>query len=208
MSAHSNQHWRLLSGFPKKKLNKISDNLLASEKKRIVPQRESDLFTPAECRRILDAATNLSATNGTAGDIIRSERDSTIKWIMPCAENDWIFSRLEKLVRKTNLLYKFELAGFLEPLQLGRYESSGLYDWHMDHDGFPHRKMTISVQLSHENDYQGGSLEFMDGPNIRQAPRTQGSAVVFPSYFLHRVTPVTEGVRCSLVVWIGGMPYK
>lgn len=93
-------------------------------------------------------------------------------------------------------------------MQLGRYASSGLYDWHMDHDGFPHRKISNSVQLSNENDYEDGSLEFMDGPHIRQALRTQGTAVAFPSYFLHRVTPVTQGVRHSLVVWIGGAPYK
>ena len=36
--------------------------------------------------------------------------------------------------------------------------------------------------------------------------RTQGSAVVFPSYQLHRVSPVTEGRRVSLVGWVMGEP--
>jgi PKHD-type hydroxylase len=39
-------------------------------------------------------------------------------------------------------------------------------------------------------------------------PKQKGAAVLFPSFLLHRVTPVTRGTRKSLVLWVGGSPYK
>ena len=36
----------------------------------------------------------------------------------------------------------------------------------------------------------------------------QGSIVIFPSYLWHRVTPVTKGVRYSLVIWNLGYPFR
>ena len=40
------------------------------------------------------------------------------------------------------------------------------------------------------------------------APRSQGAAVIFPAFYLHRITPVTKGVRKSFVLWVGGEPYR
>ena len=35
-----------------------------------------------------------------------------------------------------------------------------------------------------------------------------GDLVVFPSYVLHEVTPVTKGERNSLVCWVTGPSFK
>ena len=46
---------------------------------------------------------------------------------------------------------------------------------------------------------------------IHTAPmsgRELGSLIVFPSWLHHQVTPVTHGVRKSLVVWNKGWPLK
>jgi PKHD-type hydroxylase len=40
------------------------------------------------------------------------------------------------------------------------------------------------------------------------APREKGTVIMFPSYLLHRVTPVTKGVRKSLVLWVGGTTFR
>ena len=59
-------------------------------------------------------------------------------------------------------------------------------------------------------------LEFFE-PNIspKEKPKIileeerplKGSIVVFPAHIYHRVTPVTKGVRKSLVVWNCGYPF-
>jgi PKHD-type hydroxylase len=64
------------------------------------------------------------------------------------------------------------------------------------------------VQLSAPEDYDGGQLELRDGDEIVSGPRDAGTIVAFPSWVIHRVTPVTRGLRRSLVVWVGGPPFR
>ena len=70
------------------------------------------------------------------------------------------------------------------------------------------RKISISVQLDDENDYMGGDLQFYTKQTLTNAPRKKGTVIMFPSYLLHRVTPVVKGVRHSLVTWISGPPFR
>jgi PKHD-type hydroxylase len=57
--------------------------------------------------------------------------------------------------------------------------------------------------------YEGGDLEIWQGGEVRdKTPRGSGIVIIFPSYMMHRVTPVTKGVRRSLVLWVGGEHYK
>ena len=66
----------------------------------------------------------------------------------------------------------------------------------------------MSLQLSTPEEYKGGKLEFNLGSNIIEANNEVGSLTLFPSYLLHRVTPVVSGVRRSLVLWVSGKPFK
>ena len=79
------------------------------------------------------------------------------------------------------------------------------------------RKLSVTLSLSDEKDYEGGELEFDLGdtePSQERAPRkcteirSKGSLVVFPSFIWHRVCPVTSGTRYSLVMWSLGGPFK
>jgi PKHD-type hydroxylase len=40
------------------------------------------------------------------------------------------------------------------------------------------------------------------------AEKKKGSVLLFPSWILHRVTPVTKGVRKSIVVWVTGPKFR
>ena len=76
-----------------------------------------------------------------------------------------------------------------------------------------YRKLSYSVNLTHPDKYEGGHFEwtdpFMQNPqsmtpdNIKfraqQNAREQGSIIIFPSFVYHQVTPVTRGLRQSLV---------
>ena len=57
------------------------------------------------------------------------------------------------------------------------------------------------VQLTDPNEYEGGDLQFglqnEDG-EWYTAKREKGSITIFPSFFTHRVTPVTKGKRYTL----------
>ena len=101
-------------------------------------------------------------------------------------------------------------------VQFGEYkgEDEGFYDWHKDvyfvTDKLLDRKLSIVIQLSDKSEYSGGKLEFeIDGEIISfDAFENKGSVIVFPSFIRHRVTPVTKGVRHSLVAWIKGPNFR
>ena len=69
------------------------------------------------------------------------------------------------------------------------------------------RKISLSIQLTNENSYEGGDLEFMINRSTIKAPREKGTAILFPYYITHRVTDVTKGKRNSLVFWFHGPPF-
>jgi predicted 2-oxoglutarate/Fe(II)-dependent dioxygenase YbiX len=85
----------------------------------------------------------------------------------------------------------------------------GFYNWHTDFAGLrPLRKISVSIQLSRADDYEGGDLELMYGIHPQKIERTRGTFIAFPSFMLHRVTPVTRGTRWSLVAWILGARWR
>lgn len=95
--------------------------------------------------------------------------------------------------------FKF-LHGFAESPQVAIYRATdaGHFVWHSDIGGGPisaKRKLTLVLQLSSSEMYEGGSLEVMPGAQVLKASRAQGCATVFPSFTLHQVTPVCSGVR-------------
>jgi len=115
--------------------------------------------------------------------------------------------------------WKYEIAA-AESTQLTRYKETGYYTWHADGIGshnevynnpdnkFRHgntRKLSMSIILN--DDFEGGDFEiFKVEPPLPKLK--EGSIIVFPSFLHHRVTPVTEGTRYSLVSWFIGSPFK
>jgi PKHD-type hydroxylase len=139
------------------------------------------------------------------------QRISDIVWLPYDDKTEWLYNKLGKLVRALNgQFYDFNLTGFAENLQYTIYDSEqkGHYDWHIDkggsNNGLPPRKLSIVVQLSDPSEYEGGELQIMDGKDPINVLKEKGFVTAFPSWTLHRVTPVTKGVRRSLVAWVCG----
>jgi PKHD-type hydroxylase len=167
-------------------------------------------FTPPECQAIQDLATKYTAQQATISverTVDPSVRRTTVRWIPLLQEDPWLATKLGAIVERSNAYYHFELAGFLEHLQYTEYrELDDYYDWHMDFGDkyLSKRKLSISVQLSSPDAYEGCELELCAGRQTIAAPKERGTVIVFPSFILHRVTPLTRGERHALVVWVGG----
>lgn len=107
-----------------------------------------------------------------------------------------------------------------DPVQVMRYGPGDGFDWHVD-CGVPvppyaTRKLSFSLQLDPPDAYRGGDLELAAyqlgyAPELlehqRAAARAQGTLIVFAAFQLHRVTPVTHGLRHALVGWLHGPPF-
>jgi PKHD-type hydroxylase len=150
--------------------------------------------------------------NGGTADDIKDIRKSTIRWVNQDPKFEWIYDRLSELVKEANdAIWKFDITSMPEAIQYTEYyDNGGHYDWHMDcgPNELSTRKISITVQLSDSDEYEGGDLEFMRGSTPEKAPRGKGVVVMFPSFMLHRVTPITKGTRKSFVLWLGGSHYR
>lgn len=173
-----------------------------------------DGFLPHEADRIRDLWLDDSSEQATvSGEEKYSEelRKSSVMFLEPSQTTQWIYERIAGLAANCNTQrYRFELNGFLQPLQLTEYKTGQFFDWHMDFHAaeISHRKLSVTVQLSDEESYEGGDLQFMINNRIENAPRRKGTVVVFPSFILHRVTKVMSGTRNSIVGWLSGPPFR
>ena len=71
----------------------------------------------------------------------------------------------------------------------------------------PVRKISMTILLSPDKEFEGGDLEFMSEGN-KPPQLVQGQAIFFCSLIRHRVAKVEKGIRRSLVMWFGGTPFK
>lgn len=169
-----------------------------------------DLMDAHELDRIELARERLEPAKTADGAVYPTMRDSNIAWLHNGPEWSWLFAKLHYLAHLANTKFKFDLWGIVEPLQLSEYGEGGHFDWHVDDGvpGAPPRKLSFTLQLSDPASYEGGDLELWGLGGRHTMSRERGSLIFFPSYTLHRVTPVTRGVRRSLVVWVTGRQFS
>jgi len=139
-------------------------------------------------------------------------RKSNIKWLPFESKWEWVIDKImSQVTEANNAIWNFELKSIIDNIQYTEYEGNGgHYDWHLDigPGSISHRKISITIQLSDPEEYVGGDLQIMTGSEYTTVPRGKGTVVIFPSFLLHRVVPLTSGNRKSLVLWVGGDHYK
>tara|TARA_Y100001973_G_C5135942_1_gene300294 strand:- start:12 stop:590 length:579 start_codon:yes stop_codon:yes gene_type:complete len=104
--------------------------------------------------------------------------------------------------------YQYDLSDKFE-FQILRYKPGGHYEWHIDYGSCFYygldRKLSMSIQLSAEDEYEGGELEVKSsGDSVVTAQKGLGTLVVFDSKVTHRAKPVTKGERIVMVGWAAG----
>jgi len=184
--------------------------------KSLIVETTVPLFTPEQCQLIINAGraepVQMGEVGGGAqGTVDTKTRTSHISWI-PFSKMPEMYQTLERVIKQTNgNHFGFDGITLTEPAQYTEYPEGGFYDWHIDSDVNcanepPVRKISMTCLLSHESEFEGGGLELMSDGKI--ARPKQGQAIFFASFIRHRVVPITKGVRKSLVLWVGGPPFK
>ena len=143
-----------------------------------------------------------------------SYRQSQVAFANFDANNEWIFHRLYALTDMVNNhFYRFDLLGF-DHIQWTKYDQQGShYNYHTDMQDNKDsitvpRKLSFSVIMNDPSEFEGGDLEFLVGRDPDRAEQKLGRVIAFPSWVLHRVTPVTSGVRKSMVFWACGPKFR
>tara|TARA_R110000803_G_scaffold18626_1_gene49461 strand:+ start:233 stop:832 length:600 start_codon:yes stop_codon:yes gene_type:complete len=141
-------------------------------------------------------------------------RKSNVAWI----NEPWVYREIRPYLELANKQanWNFEINGY-EPIQFTEYKTGQFYGYHMDSFYEGHRrKLSMTVNLTEGREYGGGDLYFksIDRNKLEVTEftnkefRSKGTLCVFPSYEIHKVTPVTKGTRYSLVLWSVGDPFK
>lgn len=173
----------------------------------------ANALSPTECAQVVEASRSLEPRAGVVGigtSADGSTRRSEIRWLPRDAASPlaWVYPRVTRMMLAANEKVWDYAPTELENIQIGTYlsDENGYYDWHVDRSTSAgnniDRVLSGSIQLTKGDMYEGGALQL--GPLV--APRDQGSLVIFPSYAMHSVRPVTKGVRVSLVLWLKGHP--
>ena len=193
-----------------------------------------EALTKRTCKHILEYGKSKQLLIGQTGASlnldklknkkIKKQRQSNVAWL----DDDWIYKEIIPYVKEANKNagwnFEFDCA---ESCQFTKYGPGQFYDWHADSWDEPYnkpdtiqhnkiRKLSVTCQLTDSSEYTGGELEFLKideskGKTIKykcEEVKQIGSIVVFPSYLVHRVTPVLSGIRHSLVIWNTGNPFK
>ena len=151
-------------------------------------------------------------------------RNSNVTWM----DDTWIYKEIHPYVdaANKNAGWNFQWDAS-ESCQFTKYSKDQHYGWHCDSWQEPYnkpnnprqhkkiRKLSVTCQLSDASEYTGGDLEFriLDDATGKTKDflcveaKEKGSIIVFPSYVVHRVTPVKLGTRYSLVIWNLGYPF-
>ena len=150
------------------------------------------------------------------GSVLEVNRDlnrSVMRHLPPTQDFIWVYQKLADATAHINSqVFKFDITGFDEMLYHVTYfgDDKGHYDWHIDGQTpeKPTRKLSLTVQMSGAAEYEGGELEINRAGDPVVATKDKGSVISFPSFHLHRVRPVTHGVRAALVAWVVGPPLR
>ena len=191
-------------------------------------------FTDEELETIIklgDSRPKKYAVVGTEGKYVEEIRRSLVNFMddkLLIEHAPFLLEKLTFICRKLNGAYfGFELSGFHEPFQYTTYDPSDAYDndgkiisenkriveykWHLDKgpgEDRPPRKLSMVLGLLDPDEYEGGDFEIKTGVESQILPIKKGRVIAFPSWTLHRVTPVTKGIRKTVVIWVGGPKFK
>ena len=204
----------------------------------ILYQTYLKVFTPDECEEIGSIAkakgdnqrgmtgfqTKNPAKEETFSGIPNADIRRSDLWFF---EEPWVFERLQQIFVTANQECSWNLhIDQFEACQYTEYHGheKGHYDWHYDAHPWPYgddtlfpgklRKLSATVLMNEPSEYTGGGFE-LDGGMEHNERKTEivklagiGDMVIFSSVIPHRVLPVTEGTRKSMVVWALGPTYK
>ena len=102
------------------------------------------------------------------------------------------------------------LPNFLYPPMFNRYSEGMTFGLHVDggvrihpHNGRKVRTdLSATLFLSPPDSYDGGELQMEDTHGMQSVKLAAGDMVIYPATSLHRVTPITRGVRVGCFFWV------
>ena len=92
-----------------------------------------------------------------------------------------------------------------------KYDKNGHFASHIDTFLYPFdddQQRKISVILILNDDFEGGKFYIQATHKKIYPKQNKGDIIIFPSFLLHGVEPITSGIRRSMITWLIGPSLK
>ena len=182
---------------------------LAQRADIITPVCWPGLLSPTEC-----AIWREEYSTGTMGfadteDDYEPVRQSRVVLVDTEKASPPLKSILSKIFDACRAIFAIDISGIDPTLNLLTYDEGDFFHWHIDAGTgeYRERKLTVCIQLSRADEYEGGDLEFFPSYRPRDG-RALGTVTAFTPFVWHRVTPLHRGKRMAAVLWLTGPAFR
>lgn len=162
-----------------------------------------NFLTESECDFILKKYKNelkLETAIVSDGKLKLDKRKSSVGFIDTI---DGLDEKLINILKNSVSLKGFEVTK-LGKYQFTEYNTGDFYEWHTDGDESLYSDRYCSIVIQLNTNYKDGDLEIKTSNNeVISVTKGVGNLVIFLSSKKHRVTPITNGIRYTLVNWVG-----
>jgi PKHD-type hydroxylase len=171
-----------------------------------------DPATLARCQSLLDQA------DWADGRITAGSQAATVKNNLQLPESSAIAQRLRGIVlealSKNPTFFSAALPKRIYPPLFNRYGgAANSFGNHVDNAIRTHpasaqhvrTDLSFTLFLNDPGEYEGGELVIEDGMGGRAIKLPAGHLILYPSYSVHRVEPVTRGARLACFSWLESM---
>ncbi|MCM2335630.1 MAG: Fe2+-dependent dioxygenase [Pseudomonas sp.] len=165
-----------------------------------------NVLSAAELQAVRELLPQVGFADGRA-----TNPDSRIKQNLQAPQEDPANQRIAQIARDA-LVRHPGLRTYAHPRNMARtrvvrYEPGMTYGWHVDEALFPstppmRSDLSCTIFLNPPGDYDGGELTMQLGEQELAYKLEPGSALLYPSTTIHRVAPVTRGVRIAAITWL------
>jgi PKHD-type hydroxylase len=173
-----------------------------------------DVLTAEQVRH---ARARLDAAAWTDGRVTAGHQSARVKRNLQLPEDSATARDLGDLIlealRQNALFVSAALPLRVFPPLFNRYEGGGAFGNHVDNAIRQYRGTGMQIRtdlsatlfFSDPGEYDGGELLVEDTYGVHSVKLSAGHLILYPSTSLHRVTPVTRGVRLASFFWIQSM---
>ena len=170
-----------------------------------------DVLTPDE---VAGLRRRLDATDWVDGRATVGEQGAQVKRNRQLDEFSPVGHELGRVVLNALQAHALYMAAALPmrhmPPLFNRYEGGEHYGLHVDGAirSVPgttlqmRSDLSCTLFLASPGDYEGGELEIVDTYGTHEVKLPAGDLILYPSSSLHRVHPVTRGVRVASFFWV------
>lgn len=165
----------------------------------------------AEFRQLLAQADWIDGGATAGAQAAQRKRNLQLPADSPIGQQ--LSARVAAALQRHPLFMSAAVPARILPPRFNRYEGGGTYGNHIDSaihlDPYRQDRVRTDVSttlfLSEPDEYEGGELIVEDSYGAHEVKLPAGDAIVYPATSLHRVEPVSKGVRLASFLWTQSM---